>query len=178
MRYGQYQTEQIADIQNLFRDTFTDSEGEKEGQIIGKLAFEMLSTTPAKDLYCFIASDQQQLAGSIILSRLVFETGITAFILAPVAVATTYQKQGIGQQLIQFALDQLKNDDVELVVTYGDPRFYSKVGFKEVATNTIPAPFDLSMPEGWLALSLKEQQLPTITGSVSCVPALSKAEYW
>jgi putative acetyltransferase len=107
-----------------------------------------------------------------------FEHEISAFILAPVAIRTDHQHQGIGQKLITFGLNTLKEDGVELVLTYGDPRFYSKVGFRVITEALVPPPFTLSQPEGWMALSLAGGQIRRIGGTSHCVDALNKPEYW
>lgn len=49
--------------------------------------------------------------------------------LAPMAVAPDFQKQGVGSELLRFALRQesIKN---ELLFVLGEPAFYSKFGFE------------------------------------------------
>lgn len=61
---------------------------------------------------------------------------------------------------------------------HGDPRFYSKVGFRVVAETQLPPPFKLSQPEGWMALSLLGEQIDPIKGKSRCVEALNKPECW
>lgn len=146
--------------------------------MIGNLAFEMLTQTPKKDLYCFVASEKDQLVGSIIFSRMFFSPGIQAFILAPVAICTDFQGQGIGQKLIEFGLKTLKENGIELIFTYGDPSFYSKVGFQAIEETQIQAPLKLTFPEGWLAQSLTNGKLPHIKEKPQCIKALSKQAYW
>ncbi|WP_071778270.1 GNAT family N-acetyltransferase [Cyanobium sp. PCC 7001] len=165
-------------VEQLFVRTFSDSEGEAEGRAVGALAGELLRSTPHSDLYGFVARDQDELVGSIILSRIRFESAITAFLLAPVAIRTDYQRRGLGQSLIRHGLAVLKRDGIELVLTYGDPRFYGKVGFAPVDASRVPAPFPLSQPEGWMVQSLSGDPIPPIPGCSSCVPALCRAEVW
>lgn len=179
MKISRFTPNQIAEIQSLFTSTFSDSEGTAEGESIGQLALALLSTTDSADLQCFIASEEKNIIASIIFSRLSFEeSDIQAFLLGPVAVLTAYQKQGIGQKLIQFGLQQLRKQGVELAVTYGDPGYYSKVGFEPVSTQQIPAPMELSMPQGWLAQSLIGENIPSLSGKSNCVSAIAKPEYW
>jgi predicted N-acetyltransferase YhbS len=166
------------EVEQLFASTFSDSEGEAEGRTVGALAGELLRCTPHSDLYGFVARDHDELIGSIILSRITFDSAISAFLLAPVAIRTDHQGQGLGQSLIRHGLAVLKNDGVELVLTYGDPCFYGKVGFTPVDVSRLPAPFPLSQPHGWMALSLSGHPIAPIPGRSSCVPALSRAEYW
>ena len=65
-------------------------------------------------------------------------------------MATGRQKKGIGQQLICFGIEQLKSKGIELLFTYGDPNYYSKVGFVSVTEEAIKAPLKLNFPHGWL----------------------------
>jgi len=89
--------------------------------------------------------------------------------LAPVAVTTQHQGKGVGQALINYGLQELKNRSVAVVITYGDPSFYSKVEFQALSEAVIQAPLKLSMPEGWLGQSLTEEPIPTINERPTCV---------
>ena len=93
-------------------------------------------------------------------------------------MATAYQGQGIGQQLIQYGLTQLKALATEIVLTYGDPNFYCKVGFKQISEDEIKAPCKLSYPSGWMAQSLTDHPIVAIEGETDCIEALSHQHYW
>jgi putative acetyltransferase len=165
-------------IKNLFTTVFSDSEGQSEGTLIGNLAYELMTETDSKDLYGFVAVEHEIIIACIFFSRLTFQSGIRAFLLSPVAVHTDYQGKGIGQQLINDGLKRLKDEGVELVMTYGDPNFYAKVGFHPVKEETIKAPLPLTYPEGWLGQSLMGNSVTPIAGRPSCVKALNKPAYW
>jgi predicted N-acetyltransferase YhbS len=162
----------------LFISVFTRSESESEGILIGNLAKELMAGTDRRDLYGFVAVDREQIIGSIFFSRLAFEMNTKVFVLSPVAIHSDYQGLGIGQNLINHGLSELKRSGVKMVVTYGDPAFYSKVGFHPISEDTVRAPFKLSQPEGWLGQSLTGTPIETIPGRCSCVKALNKPAYW
>jgi len=167
------------DIFELFSATFTVSEGADEGEIIGKFVDDLMTTTAKKDLFAFSAYDNGSLVGGAFFSRLNYEQdGRKVFILSPMAVKTDRQKNGIGQKLIAFGLDELRGKGVDVAITYGDPNYYSKIGFREITEDTAQAPFDLSQPEGWLAQSLTERDLEPLFGSPVCVDALNKPDLW
>ena len=166
------------EIEQLFIKTFSDSEGQSEGEAIGALVRDFMASTDANDLYCFIATEGEQIIGSIFFTRLTFESGIDAFILAPVAMHTDHQGKGVGQKMIKFGLNALKEDGVELALTYGDPDFYSKVGFSVITERLVPAPLELKYPEGWLAQSLISDAIEPIPGKSYCVEELNKPELW
>jgi predicted N-acetyltransferase YhbS len=166
-------------IVSLFTSVFANSEGEAEGMLIGQLAKDLLEKTDQSDLRCFVGVDHGQIIGSIFCSRLVFENDdVEAFILAPVAVHSDHQGQGIGQALINYGLNELKNQGVSVALTYGDPSFYQKVGFRSISHHTIKAPFALSQPEGWLGQSLSDDAIEALSGKCTCVEALSNPAYW
>ncbi|WP_413720129.1 GNAT family N-acetyltransferase [Silicimonas sp. MF1-12-2] len=167
------------EISALFAATFTASEGAEEGALVGALARDMMEATNADDLIVVTAQENDALSGCIMFSRLTFENDDrTAFILAPVAVATGRQGLGVGQALLRYGLDVLRERNVDVVVTYGDPNYYSKVGFAQVTVDDVPAPFALNQPEGWQAQSLTDQLLTPLKGPSRCVPALNDPKYW
>ncbi len=179
MKYLRAKDENTAEIRQLFTKTFGDSEGQDEGVLIGSLAEDLLTKTSDKDRRVFIAVDSTQIIGCIIFSKLRFDKrNINAFLLAPVAVHTDYQRKGTGQKLIHFGHTELKKDSAELVVTYGDIHFYSRVGYKPVSEDVIPAPMKLTYPEGWLAQSLTGKEIQPVKGSSFCVEEINKPEYW
>jgi putative acetyltransferase len=80
--------------------------------------------------------------------------------------------------LITYGLGILREKGVELVMTYGDPKFYSKVGFAPIALESIRPPFKLGHPEGWLGQSQVGDSVEPIAGHSTCVKALNRPEYW
>jgi putative acetyltransferase len=178
MHLSSYNPDQAEEIKSLFTQVFSDSEGAAEGLLIGNLAAELMTATAPQDLYGFVALEQKKIVGCIFFSRLTFESGIRAFILSPVAVHTDHQGQGISQQLINYGLQKLKEAGVALVMTYGDPNFYVKVGFHPIKEETIKAPLPLTYPEGWLGQALIGNAVEPIADQPTCVKALNKPEYW
>ena len=178
MKISKYKPGNADEIQQLFIKTFSDSEGQSEGELIGRLVKEMMVNTNANDLYCFIATENEQIIGGVFFTKMIFESGINAFILSPMATLTDHQGKGVGQKLINSSLQTLKKKGVELVITYGDPNFYSKVGFTLVTEKVVPAPLKLSYPEGWLAQSLVSDKIEPIAGKSHCVEALNNPDLW
>ena len=178
MDYELYDSSCAEDVRKLFTDVFTDSEGKEEGKLIGDLAFELQESTDTSDIFGFIAKDGESIVGCIFFTRISFEAPVNAFILAPVAIAIKYQNKGIGHALINYGIQYLKENDVELVFTYGDPKFYSKTGFTHITENIVKAPLKLTYPEGWLAQSLVSDKIEPINGNSACVRALNRQAYW
>ena len=173
-----YSPGNIEEIKQLFIKVFSDSEGQSEGLLIGNLVYDLMTGTDDQDLYGFVAIENDEIIGSIFFTRLTFESEVNAFLLSPVAIHTNYQGKGIGQKLINFGINHLKENGVGLVFTYGDPKFYSKVGFSFITEKLAKAPLTLTYPEGWLGQSLLSDEIEPIAGGSYCVEALNKPEYW
>jgi putative acetyltransferase len=168
-----------AEIIDLFTATFTASEGEEEGALIGQLVRDLLGGTAEKDLFVFTAEEDGAIVGGIVFSRLTYEQDErTVLVLGPVAVATDRQAKGIGQRLLTHGLAALRGAGVDIVVTYGNPSYYVKVGFLPISEAEAPAPFPLSHPEGWLAQSLTERAMTPLRGPSRCVGALNDPLFW
>ncbi len=166
------------EVANLFTSVFSSSEGAKEGELIGNLAAKLSLSTDNKEIICIGAYEEESIIGAIFFTRLRFNEPVTVYMLGPVAVSTKHQGKGVGQALIKFGLNEMKNRSVAVTITYGDPSFYSKVGFQALSTNTIKPPMKLSMPQGWLGQSLTEESIPTISDRPSCVKEFNDPVYW
>ena len=166
------------EITRLFTSVFTASEGNEEGRLIGNLASELSLKIDNQEIICFGTYEEESFIGVIFFTRLRFIEAIQVYMLAPVAVSTEHQGKGVGQALIKYGLNELKNRSVSVVITYGDPSFYSKVGFRSLSESVIQAPLELSMPEGWLGQSLTDQPIPTISERPACVKQFNDAVYW
>jgi predicted N-acetyltransferase YhbS len=166
------------EVVKLFTSVFTSSEGEEEGRLIGKLSSELASNIDNEEIICFGVFENDSLIGSIFFTRLQFDQPVQVYMLAPVAVSTEHQGQGAGQALIKYGINELNNRSVDVVVTYGDPSFYSKVGFQALSENVIQPPLELSMPFGWLGQSLTGEPIPTIHERPVCVKEFNDPVYW
>jgi len=178
MNYQTLDKSKQKEVTALFTSVFTSSEGEKEGLLIGNLSLKLASSIDNEETICFGAYENESLIGSIFFTRLKFNSPIQVYMLAPVAVSTENQGKGIGQALINYGLNELKKRSVDVAVTYGDPSFYSKVGFQALSENIIKAPLKLSMPFGWLGQSLTGEPIPTINERPVCVKEFNDPVYW
>lgn len=166
-------------IAAMFNATFTASEGAEEGALVGGLARRLMDETLASDLRAFIATDGAAIIAAAIFSRLVYaEDPRTVFLLSPMAVATDRQGQGVGQALLTHALTALRAAGVDVAITYGDPAFYGKVGFRPLAAQTAAPPQPLSQPHGWIGQSLTAPTLDPLRGPSTCAAALNDPALW
>lgn len=166
------------EVANLFTSTFSTSEGEQEGRLIGSLASALATRIDNQEIICIGAYEDGSMIGAIFFTRLRFDEPIEAYMLAPVAVGTAHQGRGVGLALINFGLRELKKRSATLAVTYGDPAFYSKVGFQALSEEAIHAPLPLSMPEGWLGQPLSVETIPILKSRPVCVQEFDNPDYW
>lgn len=168
-----------AEIEALFTDVFTASEGAEEGRLIGSLVRGLMTHTPEEEVFAFRAVEKDVLLGCIFLSRLRFDQDVRqVFLLSPVAVRTSHQRAGVGQSLIKFGLDHLRAAGVDYVVTYGDPDYYCKTGFQPISEAFAQAPLTLSHPHGWLGQALSGADTTPFGGASRCVDALNQPALW
>jgi putative acetyltransferase len=166
-------------ISSFFNHVFSVSEGPAEGAILEKLTFQLTeqindhSITGLKSI-----NDDHEVMGCIFLSKLHFLENVNAYLLAPVGVHPSHHKKGIGTELIEYGVSYLNSMNVDFLMTYGDPNYYSRFGFQGVSEQTLPAPFPLSQPEGWLYKSINLKQTPTINGKPSCVEPFNNPDLW
>lgn len=166
------------EVVELYLNVFSTSEGVNEGRSVATLVSNLINTTNENDLIGFVSKQDDKIVGCIFFSRFNLAENRTAFLLSPVAVSTQFQGKHIGQELISYGLRYLANKGVNFALTYGDPEFYSKVGFKKIKESDIAPPFKLSQPIGWLAQTLDGNSKITVKGSTQCVEAFNDPIHW
>lgn len=163
----------------LVERTFKASEGPAEGRLIGGLVQALLDGVPAEDLRVFTALDGDDPVGCILCTRLDYpEDGRTVFLLSPVAVAPEWQGQRVGQRLIRHGLDALRGEGVDVAITYGDPAFYGRVGFRGITEAEAAPPRPLGQPHGWLAQALEGGPMLPLRGPSRAVPPFDDPALW
>jgi predicted N-acetyltransferase YhbS len=174
VQLGRFNPDDTLALSELFLNTFTDSEGPDEGQLICELT-KSLITTPGVRIV-IARNNEEELTAGAIFSPLKLSIPEKAFLLSPMAVATAYQRQGIGQRLIGYGIDILRAEQTAFIFTYGDPKYYSKTGFKPVSEDMVKAPMKLSYPHGWLLNQTGNKHIRQCKSD--CVEALRKQVYW
>ena len=163
----------------LFAATFTASEGPDEGALIGDLVRGLFAETPIGDIRVFCTEDEGHAIGAAIFTRLTYlEDPHVVFLLSPMAVAPERQRRGIGQALLSQAFEALRYEGIQIVITYGDPDYYGRVGFRPITEDRARAPLPLSVSHGWIGQSLTEEQMPVLQGPSTCVAALNRNDVW
>ena len=162
-------------IRTVYQNAFDQSEGEA----VSQLSIDLLEDKTALPILSLVAEQDNEIIGNVIFSSVSIEGagGVSAYILAPLAVTKFEQGKGIGTQLINKGLEILKERGAEIVIVYGDPNYYMRTGFK--AGHNLKPPHKLKYPEeAWMAQELVEGILTKTQGMVQCAFSLNSPEYW
>ncbi|MFC2056738.1 GNAT family N-acetyltransferase [Chloroflexota bacterium] len=115
----------------------------------------------------FIAEKEGQIVGQIAYSRGVItnkegeEKEVISF--GPVSVLPAFQKQGIGSRLIIHSVNIARTKGYPAICIYGDPRYYSRFGFRCAEKYEIKTADD-KYAVALLALELKQDVLDDMLG--------------
>jgi putative acetyltransferase len=91
--------------------------------------------------------------------------------LSPVSVVPDAQRQGVGTALIRAAIDKADDRDEPLIVLEGDPRYYSRFGFRPSKDLGVSLPLPEGVPEeAGMALPLSSHD-SSVRGDVGYPPA-------
>ncbi len=90
-----------------------------------------------RTIYEWVSIHSNMYVGYIAFTHAYNGKNICGLHLAPLAVNPQYQNQGIGSEMIRFALrqDVIKGNQIYVL---GKPEFYQKFGFKPCAQPTCP----------------------------------------
>jgi putative acetyltransferase len=165
-----------SDLQSI-RDVHMDAFGD-EGRTVAELALALIADPSAQPMLTLVAEDHGRVVGSVIFStvRIQGDEHVSAYILAPLAVAKRSQRMGIGRELIDTGLGALREQGANLVFVLGDPRYYSRYGFSP--SHQVRAPYELPYPEAWMAMSLQGASLASLSGQLVCARSLDSPEHW
>ncbi|MFH0847549.1 MAG: N-acetyltransferase [Chloroflexota bacterium] len=115
----------------------------------------------------FVAEKEGQIVGQIAYSRgrLKYTQGAEKEVVSfgPVSVLPTFQKQGIGSYLITHTINLAREMGFPAICIYGDPRYYSRFGFRCAEKYEIKTADD-SFAVALQVLELKQGVLNNIAG--------------
>lgn len=93
-----------------------------------------------------VAVEDGEIVGHILFSRLEVtsfdgEDKLHAASLAPMAVAPTHQRLGIGSELVRQGIEKCKELDLDAIVVLGHTHFYPRFGFSTQMAENLKSPF-------------------------------------
>jgi len=137
-----------------------------EAEIVDKLRNRNVVTLS------LVATQVEQIVGHILFSPVTVETELSSFeaiALGPMAVLPSYQRKGIGSQLIRTGLKECHRLGHEILVVLGHPDYYPRFGFVPAKPKGITCEFEVP-DEAWMILELREGALAGRRGVVKFQP--------
>jgi predicted N-acetyltransferase YhbS len=129
-----------------------------------KTAYRLREQAAHRPDLSFTARIGSLLVGSVWLSPI--RIGDTkALLLGPLTVEPAFRERGVGQALIERALDAARAKGHRLVILVGDEPYYGKTGFKRVPPGraTMPGPVD---PGRLLVAELADGAFEGVSGPI------------
>lgn len=115
-----------------------------------------------------VAEIENRIVGYILLTKIKIinsNSSYNSLALAPVAVLPSYQGNGVGRHLIEFAHQKARELGFESIILLGHPTYYSKFGYSKASEFDIQLPFDVP-DENCMAIELVENALKNVNGMV------------
>ncbi|MCP4333190.1 MAG: N-acetyltransferase [Gammaproteobacteria bacterium] len=167
-----------AAIEGIHRSAF----GQDQGEEIVELVNDLFDDETAKPLLSLVAETGAKLVGHILFTavRIQPEGQVSARILAPLAVSTDFQGEGVGAALIREGLKQLAESGMGLVFVLGHPGYYPKFGFQTASLVGLHAPHPIPSinADAWMVQELKAGVIGNIEGTVQCSEVLNQPRHW
>jgi putative acetyltransferase len=117
-------------------------------------------------LASLVAELDGRAVGHILFSRMWIDTisgAVPAVALAPMAVRTEYQRQGVGQRLVRHGLNLMRSLGEQIVIVLGHPDYYARFGFSVEKARGLESPFP---PEAFMAIEFNPGALTGVHGKV------------
>ncbi|WP_029247161.1 GNAT family N-acetyltransferase [Schlesneria paludicola] len=115
-----------------------------------------------------VAEADNQIVGHILFSKLKIVTSnnesFDAHALAPLAVLPTYQRMGIGSQLVTEGLCGCRKIGGRIAIVLGHPGFYPRFGFSADLAKSLTSPFGGG--EAWMVNELEPGAMAGVVGHV------------
>ncbi len=115
----------------------------------------------------FVATVDDRVVGHVLLSATRVDAPrriVDVLCLSPLGVVPEFQCQGIGTQLIAYALEAADSQGVPLVFLEGSPRYYGTRGFEGASGAGFRSP-SLRIPEAAFQVARLSAHEPWMTGT-------------
>lgn len=141
----------MAAMEQLYRDAFPEEdllpvvkELLQEGSAVLSLVATIDSSVVGHVIFtiCGIEGSSQQVA-----------------LLGPLAVASAFQRQGIGSDLVKTGIQRMESAGMTHVLVLGDPAYYGRFGFVPGAEVIPPYPLPAEWRDAWQFMNLRGVEL-------------------
>lgn len=167
----QIRTETINDYKHVFNLNYLAFENrDDEAKLVERIRFSKFFIRELS----LVAEEQREIVGHVLFSKakIIQENGEKeVLVLAPVAVNPSFQKKGIGSNLIEEGLRRAKDLGYSLVFLIGHPNYYPKFGFQPARNHGMELT-QFEVPDDvFMVCELIEGELQQTNGELHYPPA-------
>ena len=128
----------------------------------------------AEPIVSLIAEQEGKIVGHIMFSPVVLigHPELEIMGLAPMAIAATHQRRGIGAALVRAGVEQCTALGFGAVVVLGHPTYYPRFGFVPTTRWNIRCEYE-APPEAFMAIELQAGYLDGQAGTIRYHPAFA-----
>lgn len=115
-----------------------------------------------------VAVLRDRIIGHLLISKVQIESNDHSeeiLSLAPISVIPEYQRMGVGTKLIESALIKCGSLGYPALVVLGNPKFYTKFGFKEASKYEIKSHYNIPS-EAYMVLFYDDSKIGSVKGFV------------
>ena len=94
-----------------------------------------------------VAEDEGEIVGYVMFSYADVAEGGRVLMLSPLGVRPDRQRQGVGSALVEEGLRRAQERGEPVVIVEGDPRYYSRFGFRRASELGLEDPHE-GIPDG------------------------------
>lgn len=151
-----------SDVYKVLQDAF---QRDDEAELVEKLR----KNSQFDPNLSFVALMDNKIVGHLLFTPLKINYATTSksilsLALAPLAVLSEYQRQGVGSKLIEYGFNELKSKGFSSVIVLGHEHYYPRFGFVPARTYKVRASFPLKNDDCFMALELKHDTFPLNDG--------------
>lgn len=167
-----------ADLEELLAVERAAFGSEEEAELVRNL----LEDPTAEPTLSLLALSEDQPVGHIIFTGVVLDPplSVQGVILGPLAVIPSFQKVGVGGNLIKEGLKILRSRGVDWVFVLGHESYYPRFGFRPALEQGFEPPYPIpeEFTNAWMALALTPTCITTYKGMVIPCDTFSHPRYW
>ena len=147
-----------------------------------ELVRALLEDPTARPTVSLLAFAGERAVGHVLFTaaRIDGAPSVAATLLAPLAVVTDVQGQGIGAALARTGLEAAADAGAEIAFVLGHPSYYPRVGFEPAGRHGLDAPYPIPEKDAdaWMVQELRLGLLGQIRGRVVPAASFMRPEYW
>jgi predicted N-acetyltransferase YhbS len=141
------------DVYRIHQDAFQRKD---EAELVDKLR----TNEQFDPKLSFVAIVNKKIVGHVLFTPILINSkSYSTLALAPISISSEYQRQGIGSQLMEYAINEVKTQGFAAIIVLGHEHFYPRFGFLPAKKFRIRPSFPLENENCFMVLELKPQAL-------------------